>query len=447
LATVVIGGLVTSTLLTMLALPLLYAVVDEVTGIQLWPPKFKRQVLPFLVLFLLPALSYAQSSGNIPADTLELSLSEVMEIAYRNNSELEAYRLKAEEQKALIRTAYSIDKTSVYYSYDENNIAANDYPIGVIGGEQRFDFPTLYFAKKEAYTYAYQMAQNAYEVRKRELTRDVSKNYHYLLYLQARLRTYGKVDSLYSHFSNSANQSFTAGAISYLELLNAQSIQQEVELLEHQMQHDIRIAYKNLSTLMQYDSLFVLAPDTLTRLLVRTDSTSPDPGLSYLQNASLRQSAELKVEKQSLLPDLTLSYFNGTNRYAGATHYQGVELGLGIPIFFSEQRAKVKAKQFALEASSLFQSHYISRFENRMTALENGLIKYQEALDYYEKQGKELAEELIRSSELSYSVGEIDFFQYTQSVERAVEIVLDYLDNLHRYNELVLEMNYLTMEN
>jgi len=447
LATVVIGGLVTSTLLTMLALPLLYAVVDEVTGIQLWPPKFKRQVLPFLILLLLPALSYAQSSRNLPEDTLELSLSEVLEIAYRNNSELEAYRLKAEEQKALIRTAYSIDKTSVYYSYDENNIAANDYPLGVIGGEQRFDFPTLYFAKKEAYTYAYQMAHNAYEVRKRELTRDVSKNYYYLLYLRARLRTYGKVDSLYSRFSNSANQSFTAGAISYLELLNAQSIQQEVELLEHQMQHDIRIAYKNLSTLMQYDSLFVLVPDTLTRLLVRTDSTASDPGLSYLQNASLRQGAELKVEKQSLLPDLTLSYFNGTNRYAGARHYQGVELGLGIPIFFSEQRAKVKAKQFALEASSLFQSHYISRFENRMTALENGLIKYQEALEYYEKQGKKLAEELIRSSELSYSVGEIDFFQYTQSVERAVRIVLDYLDNLHRYNELVLEMNYLTMEN
>ncbi len=43
LATVVIGGLVTSTLLTMLALPLLYAIFINVTGIQLKPLKFKRK--------------------------------------------------------------------------------------------------------------------------------------------------------------------------------------------------------------------------------------------------------------------------------------------------------------------------------------------------------------------------------------------------------------------
>jgi cobalt-zinc-cadmium resistance protein CzcA len=42
LATVVIGGLVTSTLLTMLALPVLYSIFDTVTGIQLWPPRLKR---------------------------------------------------------------------------------------------------------------------------------------------------------------------------------------------------------------------------------------------------------------------------------------------------------------------------------------------------------------------------------------------------------------------
>ncbi|PKP32693.1 MAG: CusA/CzcA family heavy metal efflux RND transporter, partial [Bacteroidetes bacterium HGW-Bacteroidetes-17] len=42
LATVVIGGLVTSTLLTMIALPLLYAIFIDVTGIQFKPFKFKR---------------------------------------------------------------------------------------------------------------------------------------------------------------------------------------------------------------------------------------------------------------------------------------------------------------------------------------------------------------------------------------------------------------------
>jgi cobalt-zinc-cadmium resistance protein CzcA len=448
LATVVIGGLVTSTLLTMLALPLLYAVVDDITGIQIWPPKFiKKKLASILLLFFIPALAYTQTSTETPEEPRILNLSEVLDIAYTNNAELEAFRLKAEEQKALIRTAYSFDKTSLYYNYDENNIAANDYPIGVFGGEQRFDFPTVYFAKKEAYGYAHQMALNEYQARKRQLTRDVSKTYYYLLYLAKRLETYAKLDSLYSRLASSASQSYDLGAISYLELLNSQSVLQEVILLEHQMKHDVQIAYKNLSTFMQYDSLFVLPDDSLKMLTIIYDSAAMDPGLTYLQNANLKQAAELKAEKQGLLPDLTLSYFNGSNNYEGGRHYQGFEVGLGIPIFFSEQRAKVKAKQHALEATSLFQSYYLSRFENRMNELETGLHKYRAALDYYEETGRKLAAELIRSSELSFSTGEIDFFQFTQSVERAVNIVMNYLDNLHQYNELVLDINYLTLEN
>ena len=70
------------------------------------------------------------------------------------------------------------------------------------------------------------------------------------------------------------------------------------------------------------------------------------------------QGAELKAEKNMLLPDVTLGYFNGTNRYDGARNYQGFEVGLGIPLFFGEQRAKVKAKQYAMEATGNLQNHY-----------------------------------------------------------------------------------------
>ena len=45
------------------------------------------------------------------------------------------------------------------------------------------------------------------------------------------------------------------------------------------------------------------------------DSVSSVPEYQYLQNEALKNDAELRVEKQMLLPDLTVSYFNGTNRY------------------------------------------------------------------------------------------------------------------------------------
>ncbi|MBE9518698.1 MAG: CusA/CzcA family heavy metal efflux RND transporter, partial [Bacteroidetes bacterium] len=448
LATVVIGGLVTSTLLTMLALPLLYAVVDDITGIQLWPLRFKRgKAVKILLLLLIPSLAVSQSTV-LPGDEAKvLSLNGVLELAFENNSELKAYSLMAEESNALIRTAFSIDKTSLYYSYDENNIAANDYPIGVLGGEQRFDFPTVYFAQKKANTLAYNMAVNRLDVKKREITREVSKAYYNLLFLKNMQTLYEKVDSIYTRFSLASETSYNQGAITYLELLNAQSKHQEVFLIQSQVQHDIDIAYEHLSTLIQFDSVYTISNEGLQILLVKADSVGADPGLHYLQNAGLKQNAELKVEKNLLLPELTLGYFNGANRYEGAENYQGFEVGVGVPLFFGEQRARVKAKQFAMEATANLQTHYIRSYENRISALKNGLTKYQEAINYYERTGKHLAKELVRSSQKSYSAGEIDFFRLAQSLDQAIAIELAYLDNLNSYNQIVLDINYMTLEN
>ncbi len=182
-------------------------------------------------------------------------------------------------------------------------------------------------------------------------------------------------------------------------------------------------------------------------LVVKVDSVGSDPGLHYLQNAGLMQDAELKAEKNLLLPDVTLGYFNGTNRYDGARNYQGFEVGLGIPLFFGEQRAKVKAKKYAMEATASLQNHYIRQYDNRISELSSGLVKYMEALLHYENTGKLLSEELFRSSQMSYLAGEIDFFRFVQSMDRAIEIELLHLENLYKYDELVLEINHLTLEN
>jgi cobalt-zinc-cadmium resistance protein CzcA len=255
------------------------------------------------------------------------------------------------------------------------------------------------------------------------------------------------VDSIYTRFSVASEASYQQGAITYLEMLNARARHQEVFLVQSQVQHDMDIAQERLSTLIQFDSAFTIPNEALQVLVVVLDSVVTDPGLHYLQNAGLRQNAELKVEKNLLLPEFTLGYFNGTNRYEGAENYQGFEVGVGVPLFFGEQRARVKAKQFAMEATASLQASYIRNYENRVSELMNGLAKYKDAILYYDRSGKALAAELIRSAQKSYSVGEIDFFRLAQSLDRALEIELGYLDNVHWYNELVLEINYLTLEN
>ena len=303
----------------------------------------------------------------------------------------------------------------------ENNIAANNHPIGVLGGEQRFDFPSLYFAQKDANTLIATLSMDDFEKKKRNLTKDISKAFYNVIYLQNVAKQYRSVDSLYFRFSEGSEISYKVGNISYVEMLNARSKHNQVRILKNQIQHDIDIAMSGIAALMHYDSVFTVPCEMLEKLEVTPGGIETTPGLQYLQHAIQYQDAALRVEKNKLLPDLSLSYFNGTNKYAGKENYQGFQVGVGIPL----------------------KDHYIRIYNNKVAQMMTGLEKYSESITYYEQTGKQLSAELIRNAQMSHVAGEIDFFRFVQSVENAVAIELNYLENLSMYNELVLEINFL----
>lgn len=68
-----------------------------------------------------------------------------------------------------------------------------------------------------------------------------------------------------------------------------------------------------------------------------------------------------------------------------------------------------------------------------------------QALAYFEKEGDMLAREILKTAELSFKNGEIDFFQYLISLENAYELQLDHLEQLHQYNQTVIALNYLAL--
>jgi cobalt-zinc-cadmium resistance protein CzcA len=74
---------------------------------------------------------------------------------------------------------------------------------------------------------------------------------------------------------------------------------------------------------------------------------------------------------------------------------------------------------------------------------KNELAKYQEAITYYNEFGKKLSDEIIKVANSSYKQGEIDFFQYIQSLENATSIQVEYLDNVLQFNKTQLDSQYL----
>lgn len=118
-------------------------------------------------------------------------------------------------------------------------------------------------------------------------------------------------------------------------------------------------------------------------------------------------------------------------------------VGLAVPLFFGGQKAKINANKIAIDIKENLKTNYVKSTNAKYAELMFELKKYNESLDMYNDTGEELSREIVRSSQKSYQVGEIDFFQFILSIENGLNLTIDYLDKLAKYNQVALEINYL----
>jgi cobalt-zinc-cadmium resistance protein CzcA len=120
-------------------------------------------------------------------------------------------------------------------------------------------------------------------------------------------------------------------------------------------------------------------------------------------------------------------------------------IGLKIPILFSGNSSRIRASKIASSIAEQEAVDYRIRLETRESDLLLRLTKYDQMLQYYEEEGENLSREIFNTAKYSFENGEINFFQYLQSIENALEILLDYMENLNQYNQTAIELNYLTL--
>jgi cobalt-zinc-cadmium resistance protein CzcA len=432
LATVVIGGLITATILTLVVLPILYAWFNDVKRI-----KMNQKTLATLVLGMFGWLSHGQETP--------LSVEQVYELAVANNASIKASGLQIDEAKMLVGSAAFLDKTNIYYGYDENNLAINDKPISVFGVAQDFKFPTAYLAGRRLNEEGVEMQSAKHRVNLQVLKGQVYSAYYQLNYEEMKAEAYRFLDSLYTDFAKKAERRFELGETNYLEMITAQSKQRQIATTFKQAIHQVAFSHEQLKKIIQVDSIkMTTGKSPLPILALHQLELKNNLGLSYMESALSYQMAKTKLERQSLLPDLTAQYFQGSNSGLNE-NLIGYQFGIKIPLFLNGQRAKLKAAKIA-EDSFLEKT---LDYERQLTAKYNGLMEklqqYQEAIDYYQNYGDSLSREIVKTANRSYKEGEINFFQYIQSIETAKQIQLEYLDNMNNYNQTIIELNFLIL--
>lgn len=438
LATVVIGGLITSTMLTMIALPLLFEIFNNPAGIKSRLLRFlKSKSISIILIFTFISIGSS-------AQTNELDLNKIVTIAVENNKELKAYELGISKVKTQRKSERNIDKTSLYYEYDQNNIAANGFPLNIFGVEQSFNFPSVYFKQSTLNKIEVNIAQIEYTQKKQVLTKEISKVYYELQFLLHKREIFTVIDSMVSNFSDKAEYRFEVGETGRLDMLNAQAKRQQFNTVLSNIDFDVINAYQKLKSMMNYEQSFNVPKEDITILLPNEFNVNSTLQAEIYKLNTEFQNAVLQVERNKLLPDITIGYFNGTNKYIGAEHYHGFQVGLAIPIFYGGQKSKIAAQKISLDIAENYNYQNLNYLSSRYEEYANELKKYQIMIENYQVNGKILSDEIIRTSTKTYNEGEIGFFEFIMSFENSVNIESDFLENVYNYNRIVLEMNYLT---
>lgn len=440
LATVVIGGLITSTMLTMIVLPLLFKLFHDDEGLKykiVRKFKSKNFILPLLLAL----------SGTVSAQNRGMTLEQCIDLALQNNKELKAYNLKVEEQKALAKPFMELDKANVYYSHDQANIAHNGYPIQTVGVAQTIAFPTVFGLSNKMGEMEVTRAELELQKQQQLLTKNVASAYYGVQFLLEKERYFSRVDSLYARLSTMAETQYRLGDISNLDKLNVQAKQQQMALEKSKIVIEIASAYNWLKALMQTNQDVEIADQALNIISIRQPDMDTDPTLKQykLHSDYLRTSS--KLEQHRLLPDISVEYFYGNNRYENARAYHGFQIGIGIPLYWADQRSKVKANRIAANVNDLMFQNQRTYWAVKYQNLQNELKKYKETIDFYNQTGHGLSNELTRSATRSYEVGEINFYEFVISMENALKLTLDYYEAISEYNRVALEINYLTVDN
>ena len=431
LATVVIGGLVTATLLTLIVLPILFKVLDKK---DFKKPQFKVNNKVIILFFLL-------SCSFLSAQNTSAERERIINLAIDNNKEIKAAQLQLEKAKAAIQSAYSFDKMNVYYSYDQNNLALNVLPLRVFGVQQRFDFPTVYGAKKKVLTSEYDKEKARYDLQKNKLNLAVSKVYEQIVFLQNQEKRYGYLDSLYQNFSKASNRRFELGETNYLEKITAQAKAGQIQTKKTQIEKDKIAQYELLKSLVQSDETILISNTNLTPIVDLANTSNTGFHSIYLEEVTKTYKNEISLQKSNWLPDINIDYFQGRNNGLSQSLY-GFQLGVAIPILFTGTTSKIKVAELELQSWQQQKINEEQKMSSYLIQKKNELAKFQEAINYYQKHGKKLSDEIIKVANLSYKNGEIDFFQYIQSLENASSIQSDYLETVLQFNLTQLELNY-----
>ncbi len=383
-----------------------------------------------------------------------ISLEQAVQAALQKNQLIKSAEYQVEYFKQIKKASTDIGKLSAIWMHGQYNSLYQDNNLTFV---QTLPFPTLLGSQVQLGREQVIGGQKGLVCAQNDLVFEVKSVYYQLIYLEALKKLLQSQDSLYEDFSRASSLRYKTGESNLLEKTTAETQLMEIRNQSRINQADIQIAESRLQALLKNEGP-VVASDILKKRelpqMLDTVSLAANPQLSYLrQQAAIGQRAK-RVERNRLLPEISVGYFNqtlvgiqninGLDRFFGRDkRFQGFELGLSIPLLFRAPVARAKAAAFTEEILKKNAEHFQTTLNGTYRQALQELDKNLSSLDYYESSALNNAGLILSQARKAYRGGEIGYIEYLQSLKNVIAIRSNYLQSLNFYNQSVVKIEFL----
>ncbi len=445
LATVVIGGLISATFLTLFVLPLIYLTFSrkKLSGSL-------ASITILLVLCLSGSSTYAQ---NLPES---LTLDEVISLAIKQNAELQAQQLNVDAKSIIRRSSFELPKTELNFEYGQFNSGQNDNSFQI---SQDIPFPTIFSKRSQLFEEELKGSELQMQVSANYIRSQVKSLYTSIEYLNNRKKELQFLDTVYSELVNAATIRFNSGETNLLAKTTAEVKRGELQLLLKSNEAEIEIAYSSLRSLVNSGRDFVIAESVsykplLLEMTADTSVLNSNPSIKLMyQNAEI-VNRSMKLESAEMLPDFNLGYANqsiiGLQNiegsevyYGGGKRFSSFNVGIKLPLTFFNGNARIESKE--VKQKSLLKEAENGKLILR-AQLEKAYQQYSQGLSHikhYEELALPNSEIILSTARISYASGEIGYIEFLQSLQTVTDIRLGYLDSINELNQTVIGINSL----
>lgn len=427
LATVVIGGLIVSTVLTLLIIPVFYQIVSYTV---VWKRRFSAKKFLFFFLLLAVMLPFTAKAQE------KVTMDQAIELAKQNHPRLKIASAAIRQVKAGRGEVLELSSTEMNYSWGQlNGELRKDKQWEVTQGLGSLLTP---FYKNALVNRQVETGTFYRQIVEKEVVAEVKRAWAYYLYACNLRALYNDQNKLAEQLQRMGELRYHQGEITLLEKNMTTSMAADMKNRLFQAQEEEKLALSRLNWVCYADRPLVPADTALVQFPVDYQAPSfSEVHLNYFQSQANEAKAQLNVERSRFFPELSFGYvrqdilpLKGLNSWM---------VGVSFPVYFLPRHSKVKQAKVAAVIARTEAETNTQNLYNKVSEAVASLRRQSESLRYYTTSALKEADELLKVANLQLQHSETNITEFIQAVNVARDIRRGYLETVYQYNIAALE--------